>query len=175
MLMLAFNSKAKPQRRTSAGNWALGLHGGQANKCVSPRRQTLCSSNCPTKTLSSSLHLCVFLLCQSPNLLCNGFGEEALDVGCHCGSVSHDRCRSACPLIVSCGSRCHKQWWRLSSSRASLKAKVRWSGPMPEEMRRSGPARLARQKEKHNVCPTIQTQRVISLFLSEVVKRPLLS
>lgn len=33
----------------------------------------------------------------------------------------------------------------------------------------------ALQKGKHNVCPTIQTQRLISLFLAEGVKSPLLS
>lgn len=125
-------------------------------KCVSLRRQTLCLSNCSTKTQSSSLNLYVFLLCWSPNLLCDGFGEEALGFGCHCGFMSHDRCRSACPLIVSCGAWCHKQWLILSQQ-GQLKAKVQWSGSMPEETRRFGLAGLCRkrntmfaQRYKHN-------------------------
>lgn len=116
---------AKPQHRTAPlpgtehqPPWWAGMHVCVC-VCVSPGRQTLCLPDCPTKTPSSSLRLCAFLLCQSLNLLCNGFGEEALDVGCHRGFMSHDRCRSACPLIVSCGSRCHKRRLRLSSSGAN--------------------------------------------------------
>lgn len=41
---------------------------------------------------------------------------------------------------------------------------------MPEETRRrSGPAW---QKEKHNVCPAVQTQRGISLLLPDGVGEP---
>lgn len=121
---------AKPKHRASAGNWTLASMVG--------RQQSFGLSNCSTKTLRSSLRLSLFLLRQNSNLLCDGFGFFR----CLCGFTSHDRCRSACPLIVSCdatsgGLRLFQQY--------QWKAKVQWSGPAPEEIWRSGLA-LRRNK-----------------------------
>ncbi len=145
----------------SAGN--CGLRGEQENVCHLGAKHFIFLT-AQQNTMFQSVP-CVFLLCQSLNLLCNGVGEKALSSGCHCGFMSHDRCRSACILIVSCGAWCHKQWFKLCQ-RGQLKAKVQWSGLMPEEMRRFGLAKLHRKRNikfaqwyKHNKWPPSFCQR----------------